>query len=124
VDGGAEAEWTMRQNRHAFDRVRFRPRNAVATPDCNLHTTVLGTTLEVPFLLGPVGSTRLLYPRGECVAAGEAGAAGTAYVLSTLAGSSIEDVKAAAKGPLWYQLYLIGGREVARAAIDRARAAG
>ncbi len=124
VDGGADAEWTLEENRRAFERVRFRPRNGVVTPDCDLRTSVLGRTLDVPFLLAPVGSTRLLYPRGECLAAREAGLAGTAYILSTLAGSSIEDVKAAATGPVWYQLYLVGGRDVALAAIERARAAG
>ncbi len=124
IDGGAGAETTLRENSLAFERVRFRPRNAVANAPCSLRTTVLGTTIELPFLLAPVGSSRLFYPRGECVAAAQAGAAGTAYVLSTLSGCSLEDVASAASGPLWYQLYLVGGREVAAAAIRRARAAG
>ena len=81
-------------------------------------------SLELPFLLAPIGSSRLLYPRGEVLAARAAGAAGTAYVLSTLSGCRLEDVKAASRGPVWYQLYLVGGRDVARAAIARARAAG
>jgi isopentenyl diphosphate isomerase/L-lactate dehydrogenase-like FMN-dependent dehydrogenase len=36
----------------------------------------------------------------------------------------LEEVKAASSGPVWYQLYLIGGRDVAEGAIDRARRAG
>jgi L-lactate dehydrogenase (cytochrome) len=48
----------------------------------------------------------------------------TAYILSTLSGCRLEDVKAASTGPVWYQLYLVGGREVASAAIERARTAG
>ncbi|MGC1380827.1 MAG: alpha-hydroxy acid oxidase, partial [Candidatus Baltobacteraceae bacterium] len=124
IDGGAEGEVTLQENRRAFDRVVFRPRNAVANARCSLRTTVLGTDLELPFLLAPVGSSRLFFPRGECEAAREAGAAGTAYVLSTLAGCALEEVRAASSGPVWYQLYLVGGREVATAAIRRARAAG
>src|SRR6202043_3435552 len=62
--------------------------------------------------------------RGEAAAAEAAGAAGTAYILSTLSGCRLEEVKAASKGPVWYQLYLVGGRDVAIAAIERARAAG
>jgi L-lactate dehydrogenase (cytochrome) len=104
--------------------VTFRPRGAVATPESDLRTTVLGVTLNLPFLLAPVGSTRLFYPRGEAVAAREAGKAGTAYVLSTFSGTSLEEVKAAASGPTWYQLYIAGGREVALAGIARARKAG
>jgi L-lactate dehydrogenase (cytochrome) len=124
IDGGAEGETTLRENCRVFESVRFRPRNAVANAPCNLRTTVLGTTLELPFLLAPVGSSRLFFPRGECAAATQAGAAGTAYVLSTLSGCRLEEVRAASSGPLWYQLYLIAGREVATETIERARAAG
>ncbi|HEX3703723.1 MAG TPA: alpha-hydroxy acid oxidase [Vicinamibacterales bacterium] len=124
IDGGADAEITLRENCRAFELVRFRPRCAVATAACDLRTTVLGTRLALPFLLAPVGSSRMFYPRGEAVAAREADAAGTAYILSTLSGCRLEEVKAASKGPCWYQLYLAGGRDVALAAIARARAAG
>jgi L-lactate dehydrogenase (cytochrome) len=124
IDGGADAEITLRENCRVFDLVTFRPRGAVATPESDLRTTVLGVTLNLPFLLAPVGSTRLFYPRGEAVAAREAGKAGTAYVLSTFSGTSLEEVKAAASGPTWYQLYIAGGREVALAGIARARKAG
>jgi L-lactate dehydrogenase (cytochrome) len=96
----------------------------VATPDPNLSTSVLGIPLALPFMLAPVGSSRMFYPRGECVAARAAGAAGTGYVLSTLSGCRLEDVKASTRGPTWYQLYLAGGRDVGLAAIERARQAG
>jgi L-lactate dehydrogenase (cytochrome) len=36
----------------------------------------------------------------------------------------LEDVKAASSGPVFYQLYLLGGRGAAEAAIERARQAG
>ncbi len=124
IDGGADDERTLRENSQVFGAVTFRPRNAVAATPSNLRTTVLGTTLELPFMLAPVGSSRLFFPRGECVAAAQAGAAGTAFVLSTLSGCRMEEVKAASSGPVWYQLYLVGGRDVATAAIRRARAAG
>jgi len=124
IDGGADAELTLRENCRVFDDVILRPRNAVAIPLCELGVTVLGQRLALPFLLAPVGSSRMFYPRGEEAAARAAGAAGTAYILSTLSGCRLEDVKAATNGPAWYQLYLVGGRDVASAAISRARAAG
>ena len=124
IDGGADGEVTLRGNSRVFDRITFRPRSAVATPSCDLRTRVLGMTLDLPFLLAPVGSSRLFYPRGEVVAAREAGRAGTAYILSTLSGCRIEDVKAATTGPACYQLYLVGGRDVALKAIRRAQDAG
>jgi len=124
IDGGAEGEVTLRENARVFDAVTFRPRQAVAVPRCELGTTVLGTPVGLPILLAPVGSSRMFYPRGEEVAAREAGAAGAIYVLSTLSGCRLEDVKGATRGPAWYQLYLVGGPEAARAGLARARAAG
>ena len=124
IDGGADAELTLRANSRAFETVTFRPRCAVATSTCDLRTTVLGTSLSMPLILAPIGSSRLFYPRGEEVAARAAGATGIAYTLSTLSGCALEEVAAAAKGPVWYQLYLVGGRDCALAAIERARAAG
>ena len=124
IDGGAESEITLRENCQAFDDVTFRPRCAVPAGNCSLATTVVGTELALPLMLGPVGSSRLFHPGGEVAAARAAGAAGLGYVLSTLSGSRMEDVRAASKGPVWYQLYLVGGHDVARAAIARARAAG
>ena len=124
IDGGADGEVTLGANCRAFESVTFRPRNAVAVARCDLRTDVLGTTLELPLLLAPVGSSRMFYPQGEVVAARAAGMAGTAYTLSTLSGCRLEDVKAASSGPVWYQVYLVGGRDVACAAIARAKAAG
>jgi L-lactate dehydrogenase (cytochrome) len=124
IDGGSGAEVTMRENCRVFEAVTFRPRNAVARMECSLRTAVLGTPIELPFLFAPVGSSRLFFPRGECVAAAQAGAAGTIYTLSTLSGCALEEVKTASRGPVWYQLYLLGGRDAARAAIERAREAG
>lgn len=124
IDGGAEDEWTLRENERVYDDVTFRPRVAVETPSCDLATTVLGARLALPFILAPVGSTRLIHPRGEALVARAAAAAGTAYTLSTLAGTAMEEVRRASSGPLWYQLYLVGGRTVAEAAIARAAEAG
>jgi L-lactate dehydrogenase (cytochrome) len=124
IDGGAESEVTLAENCRAFDAVTFRPRCAVATPSTDLRTTVVGTPVSMPLLLGPVGSCRMFYPRGEEAAARAAGAAGTIYALSTLSGCRLEDVRTASGGPVWYQLYLVGGRDVAMSTIERARGAG
>jgi isopentenyl diphosphate isomerase/L-lactate dehydrogenase-like FMN-dependent dehydrogenase len=124
LDGGADGEVTLRENRRVFDDVTFRPRHAVAVPQCDLCTRVLGFDVSFPALLAPVGYSRLMHPDGEIGAARAAGAAGTAYILSTLSGHRLEDVKAASSGPVCYQLYLMGGREAAEAVIERARVAG
>src|ERR687892_1308004 len=124
IDGGAEDESTLRANCRAFEAVTMRPRCAVATPVCDLRTSVLGTPVSMPLILAPVGSCRLMYPRGEEAAAHAAGEANIICTLSTLSGCRLEDVAAASGGLVWYQLYLIGGRECALGGIERARKAG
>ena len=124
LDGGAEGEVTLRENRRAFEAVTFRARHAVVLSEAELGTTVLGTKLALPVLLAPVGYSRLMHRDGEPAAARAAGTAGSVYILSTMSGYDLEAVKAAASGPLWYQVYPVGGRDTALAAIARARAAG
>jgi L-lactate dehydrogenase (cytochrome) len=124
LDGGAEGEVTLRENCRVFSDVTFRPRHAVAVAGCDLRTRVLGFDLALPFLLAPVGYSRLMHPGGEVAAAKSAGRAGTGYILSTISGHKLEDVKAGSTGPVFYQLYLMGGRGAAEAAIERARVAG
>ena len=125
LDGGAEGEITLRENCRAFEGITFRPRHAVAFPKCDLATRVLGNVeLSFPAMLAPVGYSRLMHPEGEVAAARAAGKAGTGYILSTISGHSIESVRTASQGPVFYQLYLMGGRAAAEGAIERARSVG
>ena len=65
LDGGADGEFTLRENCRAFEDVTFRPRGAVSVPTCDLSTRVLGFDISLPVLLAPVGYSRLMYPEGE-----------------------------------------------------------
>ena len=124
IDGGAEDEWTLRENRRAFDKITFRPHQAVAVPACDLRTHVLGTELSMPLLLAPVGYLRVMHPDGEIAAARAAGRAGVGFILSTVSGYRLEDVKASSIAQLWYQVYLTGGRAAAENAMRRAMDVG
>ena len=123
IDGGAEDEITLDANSRAFHDVTFRPRQCVPVPQCDLRATIVGTTFPLPFVLAPVGFSRMFYPDGDVQAARAAHAAGIPFTLSTFSATRLEDVRAATDGPLWYQLYTPGGRAVAEAVIARARAA-
>jgi isopentenyl diphosphate isomerase/L-lactate dehydrogenase-like FMN-dependent dehydrogenase len=124
LDGGAEGEITLRENCRAFEDITFRPRQGVWLERCDLQTRVLDFNISFPAILAPVGYSRMMHPGGEVAAAGAAGAAGTAYILSTISGHKLEDVRAGSAGPVWYQLYLVGGRPVAELALERARKCG
>lgn len=126
LDGGAESESTMRANRTAMMSVGFRPSMGVTPgdPAPSLSTTVLGQTLSMPVILGPVGFTRMMDRHGDVAAARAAGQAGTGFTLSSMSGHTIEEVGAAAAGPAWFQLYFLGGRAGAAQLVDRAQRAG
>lgn len=124
LDGGADGEVTLADNCNAFKEITFKPRQAVTVPSCDLRTRVLGFDLSFPAMLAPVGYSRIMHPGGEVAASRAAGAAGTGYILSTISGHRMEDVRAASTGPVFYQLYLMGGRKAAEGSIERAKAAG
>jgi len=124
LDGGAESEATLQENCRAFAAVTFRPRQGIPVSNCDMRTRVLGLDISFPAILAPIGYSRLMHPGGEVAAARAAGAAGTGYILSTISGHRLEDVKAGSAGPVCYQLYLMGGRGAAEGAIERARVAG
>jgi L-lactate dehydrogenase (cytochrome) len=124
LDGAAEDEVTLNANRAAFQSLTFRPRQALEIAECDLRTRVLGSDLSMPVILAPVGCSRVMHHEGEAGVSRAAGDAGTLYILSTSSGHKLEDVKAAGSGPLWYQLYLLGGRGPSEAVIERAQQVG
>ena len=124
IDGGAESEKTMRDNRGAFDEVILRPRNGTQVGVPDLRTKVLDLELSMPVIVAPCGMARVVHPDGDLAAVRAAGKAGTVFTLSTMSGHSIEEVAAAATGPRWYQVYNVGGRGRVEHAVARAASAG
>ena len=124
MDGGAEEESTLLRNSTAFDELQFLPRQALAIEAFDARTTVLGCELAYPLLLAPCGMLQAFHPDAEIGATLAASETGIGQVLSTGSSKSLESVAAAASAPLWYQVYLWGGRDAAKAAIERAKAAG
>jgi len=121
--GGAGDELTLRDNVEAYRRWQLRPRVLVDVADPSTATTILGHEISMPLLVAPVAFQRVAHPDGEVAAARAAAAAGTIYCLSTLATSTPEEV-AAARGPRWFQLYVMRDEGVSRELAERARDAG
>jgi isopentenyl diphosphate isomerase/L-lactate dehydrogenase-like FMN-dependent dehydrogenase len=124
VDGGADAELSLRRNAEAFERRALRPRQLVGVAARDLRTTVLGQPVELPVLVAPTGMSKVAGRGGDIAGARAASRMGTVFTLSTMSSDSIEDVAAAASGPLWFQLYLWRQRDLAERMIDRAQIAG
>lgn len=121
---GAQDEVTLRQNRAAYDRVSLAYRVLVDVSQRDLTTTVFGQPVSMPILVAPTAFHKLAVEDGELATVRAAGAVGTVMVLSTLSTTSIEDVVAAASGPVWFQLYVYKDRKATEGLVRRAEAAG
>ena len=122
---GAGDEVTLRRERAAFDRLRLVPRVLRGVDRADTSTVVLGTRIGSPIMVAPTGVQGMAHPEGECATARAAGEAGTLMTISTVSSRRLEDVAAAAAGPLWFQLYLYeNARPFAERLVRRAEMAG
>src|SRR5207244_10821587 len=80
--------------------------------------------IALPIAVAPTAFHRLAHKDGELATVGGAGDAGTVYVLSTLSNTPVEDVVAAASGPVWFQLYVYRDRAATEGLVRRVEAAG
>lgn len=121
---GADEEHTLRRNRDAWTHFELWYRTLVDVAAPQLTTTVLGTQVSSPILVAPTAYHRLAHVDGERGTARAAAEAGTLYVASTLATTSLEDVAAAApSAPRWFQLYVHKDRDFTARLVARAKAA-
>ncbi len=124
IDGAAGDEITARANRDAFHDLALRQATPRQTGAPSTATTVLGIPVDLPVLLGPAGLVSLMHPDGAVASARAAAAQGTLSVLSTVAGTPLEEVAAKAPGAKWFQVYAPGGLDEAYALAERAHDAG
>jgi isopentenyl diphosphate isomerase/L-lactate dehydrogenase-like FMN-dependent dehydrogenase len=122
--GGAGHEWTLDENRRAFDRWSLRPRilRGAGSPDPS--TSILGTPLAVPVLVAPWAYQSMAHPDGERATARAAAAAGTVMVVSTTAVEDLEGVAKSSDAPKWWQLYLFEDRDATTDMLARVVEAG
>ncbi len=124
IDGGAYEELSMRANRDELERMRLRQRVLRDVSSIDLGTRVLGESLCLPVVLGPVGLVGMFARRGEVQAARAAEQAGVRFCESTVSICSVEEVSRATKVPPWFQLYVIRDRSYAESLMARAKGAG
>ena len=124
IDGGADAEVTLRANLSDLARVTLQRRSLVDVSAPVLTTMVAGEVLPMPLVLGPCGLIRLAGGDGELSAVRAAGKAGVVYTISTASSWPIETLAEQATGPMWFQLYMWRSREIVSQLISRAREAG
>lgn len=122
--GGALDEITLRENTTGWERLKLYYRVLAGVGPRDLSTTILGQAVSMPILVAPTAFHRLACSGGENAAATAAKAAKTLFILSSLSNTAMESVFAEAASPRWFQLYIYKEREITRALVQRAEAAG
>jgi 4-hydroxymandelate oxidase len=124
VVGGATDELTIARTRQVFDSILLRPRRLVDVSHRDLSTTVLSSRVSFPVMLAPSGGHQLVHPDGEVATVRAAGSAGLLTVLSVGSTRPMEEVAAAAKGPLWFQQHILKDKAIQHDLAERAKEAG
>jgi (S)-mandelate dehydrogenase len=124
VDGGAEDERTLTDNRAAFARLRFRPRMLVDVSRRDVSAPLLGQPASMPAVVGPTGLNGLCWRDGDLALARAAAAAGLPFAMSTVSMSFVEDVAREAPGRHWLQAYVFSERRITEGILRRALEAG
>jgi glycolate oxidase len=124
IVGGSETETTMRRNRIAIESLALCARVLRDVEHVDTSTSLLGTTLRIPYVLAPVGSLQDIYPGGSAAQVQGACEFGTLPVVSSVTQPSLEEAAAAGNGDKWFQLYVRGNIDWVAEIVGRAREAG
>ncbi|XP_068658322.1 peroxisomal (S)-2-hydroxyacid oxidase GLO4-like [Aristolochia californica] len=122
--GGAEDQYTLKENVAAFQRITFRPRVLVDVSSIDMSTSILGHKISAPIMIAPTGMHELAHPEGETATARAAAASNTIMVLSFSSSKTIEEVASSSQGVRFYQLYVYRQRDIAATLVQRAERNG
>lgn len=126
VSGGAGDEWTLRENRRAFDDYPIVTHRMTGTSSKTIDTrlSLAGTHLPSPIIVAPMGMHGIVHAEAEIATAAGAGAVGTLYQCSGASNRPLEEIAKATSGPKWFQLYFNNDLGITRSILQRAAAAG
>ena len=124
IDRGAEDEIALRNNRAAFDKLKFVNRVLVDVSKRKLNYGFLGKPISMPFGISPTGTVGLTRYGGEVAVAQAAERMGIPCCVSTNAQTKMEEIWEKAGGNLWFQLYMWPDVSMRMNFIDRVRSVG
>ncbi|MQM04988.1 hypothetical protein Taro_037796, partial [Colocasia esculenta] len=122
--GGAEDQFTLKENIQAFQRIMLRPRILVDVSNINMSTEILGYKISAPIMIAPTGMQKFAHPEGELATARAAAACNTIMVLSFSSSSTVEEVAASCDAVRFFQLYVSRKRDISAKVVERAERHG
>jgi 4-hydroxymandelate oxidase len=122
--GAAGCERTHARNRAAWESLSIWHRVMVDVSRRSTATTLLDRPIAAPLFVAPTALHRMAHPDGELATVRAVGSRGLGMALSSLATTSVEEVCAAASGPVHFQLYIGMDRGFTKELVERAISAG
>lgn len=123
VNGAAETNLSLRDNREAFAEWGFVPGVLIDVSKRDPSVELFGRRYAWPFGIAPMGIAALWAYRGDLVLASAAAEANIPFIMSGSSLIRLEEV--AAQSPAsWFQAYLPGDQDQIDALIERVRLAG
>ena len=120
LEGGAEDETTLANNRNAFDTFTFRPRVLRDVSSINTGSNLFNAPCPLPFGIAPTGFNGLFWHEGDQALARAAAKAGIPFAQSTVSNASIAQIAQQNLQRHWFQLYLYGSDDVWKTLVDEA----
>ncbi|MFO1539469.1 MAG: alpha-hydroxy acid oxidase [Chloroflexota bacterium] len=121
---GARDGRSLTRNVAAWDAWWLRPRRLTGIAAPSLATTLLGTPVAHPVLVGPSAAHRLAHPEGERATAEGVAAHGGIFVVSTSTTVPVEELARVPGLCWWFQLYPLADAAGTDAMVRRAVDAG
>ncbi|WP_210249660.1 alpha-hydroxy-acid oxidizing protein [Neomesorhizobium albiziae] len=125
VSGAAGDEWTMRENRRAFQDfpIMTSRLTGIKKESIDTRTALMGMVLPSPIMVAPMGVHGVVSEQAELATSAGAGAAGVLYQSSGASTKPLEQIAETTNGPKWFQLYFNNDIGVTRSLLQRAAAA-
>jgi L-lactate dehydrogenase (cytochrome) len=126
MDGGAGIDRGIKRNWDAMDAVELIPRYGVMPSLPSVDCELFGRRYVAPIGIAPMGGPSTVWPGADAVLARTAQALRVPYVMSTVAGQTIERAAELAPDVFWFQLYRFANNnhEVGYDLVRRADDAG
>jgi len=124
IQGGADDELGLRQNRQAFERWRLLPRFLVDVSQRDTSVSLFGQRYSAPVGISPMGLAGLFRPGADAMMAQAAREQQVPYLMSGASNESLETAARLAPEHAWFQLYRTLDEKINDHLLGRVRDAG
>lgn len=112
---GSDDMKTLEWNVEDFSKIRVKPRILRDVSKVHVETELFGCRLKMPLIIAPSAMHLMAHPDGEIGSCKAAQEFGSAFCLSSLATTSIQELRESdPNAQLYFQLYVMKDREITK----------